>query len=102
MEFFRDILRLSEVKWSGLWFSPKLGLTLVTPRTVARQAPLAIGFSKQECWSGLPFPSSGDIPDPGVKSQSPALQADSLPTELPAKHPNGTGMGEFNSDDHCI
>ena len=49
VEFFRDILRLSEVKWTGLWFSPKSGPTLVTPWTVARQAPLVIGFSKQEC-----------------------------------------------------
>ena len=56
--------------------------TLVTPWTVAHQAPLAMGFPRQEYWSGLPFPSSGDFPDPGIKSRSPALQADSLPTEL--------------------
>ena len=56
--------------------------TLVTPWTVARQAPLSVGFSRQEYWSGLPFPSPGDLPDPGIKPRSPALQADSLPAEL--------------------
>ena len=43
---------------------------------------LFMGFSRQEYWSGLPFPSPGDLPDPGIKLGSPALQADSLPTEL--------------------
>ena len=57
-------------------------LTLVTPWTVAHQAPLSMGFPKQECWSGLPFPSPGNLPDPGIESRSPALQTDSLPTEL--------------------
>ena len=51
-------------------------------RTVACQAPLSTEFSRQEYWSGLPFPSPGDLPDPGIKSRSPALQADSLPPEL--------------------
>ena len=49
-----------------------------TPQTVARQAPLSMGFSRQEYWSGLPFPSPGDLPDPGIESGSPALQADSI------------------------
>ena len=49
----------------------------VTPWTVACQAPLSLGFSRQEYWSGLPFPSIGDLPDPGIKPGSPALQADS-------------------------
>ena len=44
--------------------------------------PGSMGFSRQEYWSGLPFPSPGDIPDSGIKPRSPALQADSLPTEL--------------------
>ena len=48
----------------------------VTPWTVAYQAPLSMGFSRQEYWSGLPFPSPGDLPNPGVKPRSPALQAD--------------------------
>ena len=43
-----------------------------------------MGFSRQEYWSGLPFPSPGDLPDPGIEPGSPALQADSLPTELQA------------------
>ena len=54
-----------------------------TPWTVAHQAPLSMGFSRQEYWSGLPFPSPGDLPDPGVKTRSPVLQADSLPSEAP-------------------
>ena len=44
--------------------------------------PQSMGFSRQEYWSGLPFPSPGDLPDPGIEPESPALQADSLPTEL--------------------
>ena len=57
--------------------------TLRTPWTVARQAPLAIEFSRQEYWSGLLCPSPGDLPDPGIEPGSPALQADSLPAEPP-------------------
>ena len=49
-----------------------------TPWTAAYQAPLSLGFPSQEYWNGLPFPSPGDLPDPGIKSVSPALQADSL------------------------
>ena len=56
--------------------------TLVTPWTVACQAPLSMGFSRQEYWSGSPFPSPGDLADPGIEPRSSALQADSLPTEL--------------------
>ena len=53
--------------------------------TVARQAPLSMGFPRQEYWSGLPFPSPMDLLDPGVEPWSPALQADSLPSEPPGK-----------------
>ena len=60
-------------------------LTLAIPWTIACQAPLSVGFSRQEYWSGLPFPSPGDLPDPGFEPGSPALQADSLPTELQRK-----------------
>ena len=56
--------------------------TLANPWTVASQAPLSMGFPRQEYWSGLPFPSPGDLLDPGIKPRSPALQADSLPTEI--------------------
>ena len=55
---------------------------LVTPWTIVHQAPLSVGFSRREYWGGLPFPSPGDLPDPGIKPQSSALQADSLPFEL--------------------
>ena len=44
-----------------------------------------MGFSRQECWSGLPFPSAGDLPDPGIEPGSPALQADALPSKPPGK-----------------
>ena len=50
-----------------------------TPWTVAYQAPPSMEFSRQEYWSGLPFPSPGDLPNPGIKPGSPALQADALP-----------------------
>ena len=56
-----------------------------TPWTVAYQAPLSLGFPRQEYWSGLPFPPTGDLPDPGIEPGSPALQADSLPSEPPGK-----------------
>ena len=55
--------------------------TLVTPWTVACQAPLSMGLSSQDYWSGVPFPSPGDPPNPGLKPGSPTLQAKSLPTE---------------------
>ena len=56
-----------------------------TPWTVACQTPLSMKFSKQEYWSGLPCPSPGDLPDPGIKPRSPVLQADSLLPESPGK-----------------
>ena len=56
--------------------------TLATPWIVARQAPRSMAFSRHEYWSGLPFPSPGDLPTPGIEPRSPALQADSSPTEL--------------------
>ena len=60
----------------------------VTPWNVALQAPLSMEFSNQEYWSGLPFPSTGDLPDPRIEPGSPALQADSLLSEAPG---SGTG-----------
>ena len=48
--------------------------SFVTPWTVGSQAPLSMGFPRQEYWSGLPFPSPGDLPDPGIEPESPALQ----------------------------
>ena len=60
----------------------KLCPTLAIPWTIAHQAPLSMGFSRQEYWSGLPFPSPGDLPNPGIEPGCPALQANDLPTEL--------------------
>ena len=53
----------------------------VTPCTIAHQGPLSMGFSKQEYWSGLPFPSPGDLPDPGIEPMSPALASRFFTTE---------------------
>ena len=53
----------------------------VIPRTVARQAHLSVGFSRQEYWSGVAFPSPGDLPNAGIKPRSPTLQADILQSE---------------------
>ena len=58
------------------------------PWTVAYQASPSMGFSRQEYWSGLPFPSPGDLPDPGIEPRSPALEAGALTSEPPGK-PNG-------------
>ena len=57
----------------------------VTPWTVAYQAPLSMGFSRQEYWSGLPFPSPGNLPDLGIEPRFPALDADALTSEPPGK-----------------
>ena len=62
-----------------------------TPRMVAYQAPLSMGFSRQKYWSGLPFPSPADLSNPGTKPGSPALQTDALPSEPPGK-PCGTKL----------
>ena len=57
-----------------------------TPRTIARQAPLSMGFSRQEYWNGLLCPPPGDLPNPGIERRSVSLLADSLPFETPGKH----------------
>ena len=57
-----------------------------TPWTVAYQAPPSVEFSRQEAWSGLPFPSTGNLPNPGFEPGSPALEVDALPSEPPGKH----------------
>ena len=69
---------VASVKWGRVRL-------FVTPWTGAYQAPLSIGFSRQEYWSGLPFPSPGDLPDLGIEPRSSALQADALPSEPPGK-----------------
>ena len=60
----------------------KLCPTLATPWMVPCQDPLSMGFSRQEFWSGLSFPSLGDLPNPGIEPRSPAFQAEFLPTKL--------------------
>ena len=60
-------------------------LLFATPWTVAYQAPPSMGFSRQEYWSGLPFPSPGGLPDPGIEPRSPTLEADALTSEPPGK-----------------
>jgi len=65
-----------------------------TPWTIAHQAPLSIGLPRQEYWSGLPFPSSGVLPDPGIRPGSPALWVDSFPTEPPGKAAPSTAVSK--------
>ena len=60
-------------------------LTLAAPRTVTCQAPLSMGFSREEYWNGLPFPSPEDLPDPGIEPKSPALARGFFTTESPGK-----------------
>ena len=75
----------------------------MTPWTVAYQAPMSMGFSRQEYWSGLPFPSPGDLPDPGIEAGSPALEADTSLIFLVVKmvqqfgkpFSGGTKMGNY-------
>ena len=65
------------------------------PRTVARQAPLSMGFFWQGYWSGLPCPPPGDLPNPGIKPRSPTFWAESLMSEPPGK-PKNTGVGSLS------
>ena len=73
---------LTNVKWSEV---TQLCPTLCDPWTVAYQAPLSMEFSRQEYWSGLPFPSPRALPDPGIEPRSPVLQVDALLSELLGK-----------------
>ena len=68
-----------------------------TPWTVAHQAPPSMGFSRQEYWSGLPFPSPGDLPNPGIEPRSPALQADALTSEPPGKPKGKSNLSKYQS-----
>ena len=67
-----------------------------TPWTVAYQASPSMEISRQEYWSGLPFPSLGDLPNPGIEPGSPVLRADALPSEPPGK-PKEAGGERINS-----
>ena len=71
--------------------------TLCNPWTVAHQAPPSMGFSRQEYLSGLPFPSPGDLPDPGIEPRSPTLQADALTSAPPGK-PKMQGNKDFHKE----
>ena len=70
----------------------------MTPWTIACQAPLSMGFSRQKYWSGLPFPPPEDLPNPGIEPRSPALQADSLVSEPPGK-PVSTVMDVYSGNE---
>ena len=89
---FGFILKESKLRPKGYAWIPRAFvlslqsfLTLSTPWTGAVQAPLSMGFSRQEYWSGLPWPPAGDLLNPGFKPRPPALQVDSLPTKPPGK-----------------
>ena len=77
------IVQTSTSPWCVCVLVGQVRPTLYHPGAVAHQAPLSLEFSRQEYWSELPFPSPGDIPHPGIEPRSPALQADSLPSEPP-------------------
>ena len=79
-----EIRNQQDLIWSEVKSLSRVRL-FATPWTVAHQAPPPMGFSRQEYWSGLPFPSPGDLPDPGIKPRSPTLQADALTSEPPGK-----------------
>ena len=66
------------------------------------QAPLSMGFSRREYWSGLPFPSPGDLPDPGIKPKSPALKADSLPAEPLQGSPEPVSIQQKSDNLGCL
>ena len=77
--------------------------TLCNPMAVVHQAPLSMGFSRQEYWSGLPFPSPGDLPDPGMEPGSPALQVGSLPLYHLGSHENlGACFSSYGIDRESI
>ena len=72
---------------------------------ITHQAPLSMGLSRQEYWSGLPCPSQGDLPNPGIESMcpaSPALQADPIPTEPPGKPHGGTGEQKWRVEIYLL
>ena len=70
-------------------------LLFATLSTVAHQAPLSMGFPKQEYWSGLTFPSPGDLPNPGIEHASPALAGEFFTAEPPGKPNSGQGKTNF-------
>ena len=99
LEIFGNQCNTGLLKSYGIFFcclvTKSCPTLFATPWTVAHQAPLSKRFSRQEYWSGLPFPPPGDLPNPGIKPRSPALQADSLLSEPPGK-PKHTGRGSLS------
>ena len=85
---------INEISESGKVKSLSCVQLFVTPWTVTYQA-LSMEPSRQEYWSGLPFPSLGDLPNPGIKPRAPALQADTLPSEPPGKPSNVVVLTEI-------
>ena len=73
-----------------------------TPWTIAHQAPPSMGFSRQEYWSGFPFPSPGDLPDPGIKPGFPTLEADALTSEPPGKKSFGKVSPSSTGDPNSV
>ena len=95
-----DLIHLTLLPCKPKSSAPDLCVWLfVTPWTVAYQAPLSMEFSRQEYWSGLPFPSPGDLPNPEIEPRSPALQADSLPSEPPV---NKAGIWNGASENDVV
>ena len=92
VEINEDCAGICSLLWYG-GLVPKLCPTLATPQIVACQTPLSMGFSRQEYWSGLQWPTPGYLPSPGIKPRSPALQADSLLIELRYRGAYQTGKG---------
>ena len=79
------VLKESQVRKVCVCVSHSVMSNSLWPHRLALQAPLSMGFSRQEYWSGLPFPFPGDLRDPGIELGSPALQADALPSEPSGK-----------------
>ena len=83
--FSSSLIQSSFIYVCWWWLSHQVVSDSCDPMDCSCQAPLSMGFSRQEYWSGLPFPSPGDLPDLGIKPGSPALQADSLPLKVQVK-----------------
>ena len=87
-------VRLFVTPWT-VFHQPSRVRLFVTPWTVVHQPPPSMEFYRQESWSGLPFPSPGDLPDPGIEPGSPTLQAGALPSEPPGNDLWGTPNQDF-------
>ena len=86
LRYADDTTFMAESEWSESEMKSLSRVRLfATPWTEAHQAPPSMGFSRQGYWSGLPFPSPGDLPNPGIEPRSPALQADALTSAPPGK-----------------